>query len=379
MRCGHRRGAGWREAVCGVLLTVMVAACDTTETTARTDESLATLTAVAHSDRPEVLPPLAVRVAFSPDGRLLATSGDAVRLWDVTTRRQTVAEFGGRAHLIAFVSNDTLVTVTADTVATKPDTVRVWDTTTGAQRRTLPDASYSPRFRHTARYTAAAVSPDSRMLALAGYGQVLLWDLATGELVGDPMGNGHVGPSLKTLAFSPDGRLLATGDRDGTVRLWDIGSRKPYVSDMPCRGILGGQQGLRPEGWIFGIEALAFSPDGRTLAAACETTDVYGVQPERRDGAVQAWDVTGRTPAVRWVTGSRDRVNVVSFAPDGRTLATGGADMRVRWWDAASGNAVGQPLAGHEVGISDLAYHPTQPLVATGSWDGTARLWPVSG
>jgi WD40 repeat protein len=126
--------------------------------------------------------------------------------------------------------------------------------------------------------------------------------------------NGHTG-TVNSVAFSRDGRTLATGSYDGTVRLWDVGKRQPI-------GALTGHS--------HSVETVAFSPDGRTLATSGE------------DRSVRLWDVATRRQ-ITALTGHTGTVNAVAFSPDGRTLATGsdnmsvdGYDQGITWlWDVA--------------------------------------------
>jgi WD40 repeat protein len=157
--------------------------------------------------------------------------------------------------------------------------------------------------------------------------------------------------SVRSVTFSPDGALLASGSLDKTVRLWRVSDGTP-VRTLEVH-----------TSWHAGVTSVAFSPDGALLASGSD------------DKTVCLWRVADGT-LVRTLPGHTHWVRNVAFSPDGALLASGSRDRTVRVWRAADGSLV-RALEGHLKWVPSVAFSPDGALLASGSLDKTVRLWSV--
>jgi RNA polymerase sigma factor (sigma-70 family) len=260
------------------------------------------------------------------------------------------------------------------------------------------------RFRHGGNGLCAAVySPDGKSLATAGdNGRIHLWDASTGKEIAALEDDKKV--YLLSLAFSPDGKTLAAGgisfELPTKPTFWDLATRKPRHSFENEHDTFGKHSDFR---------SLAYSPDGKWLAAACDESihlwevatakEVPVIQPKPisclalafspdsqtlvwgglNDGEAVMWDIATRKE-VRRFGGHNSILRQLTFAPDGKLLAAGYDDKTIGLWDPATGKEV-RRLEGHESFIASIAFSPDgKTLASSASGAEPVRLWdPATG
>lgn len=284
-------------------------------------------------------------VAFSRDGRLVAGAfgtfagmmadpvpGQVV-LWDVTTgkRRATLLGHVDGVKSVAFSPNGKLIAT-----AGYLDEIKLWQT---------ESATEIANIQATAITTSIAFSPDGKFLVVgleaagvrpAAEPNAELYDVGTRKLVRRFAGHEW---GISAVTFSPSGSLLATSSHDGTVRLWDVATGRSLATlvDQKLNDTVNEywQRVARRkiEAMPPSIESVAFSPDGKRIAMAGGMMSARG--REYGIGAVTLWDVATQQPQGT-LPGCDCSVQQVQFSVDGELLATAGRDGYVRLWDAAT-------------------------------------------
>ena len=323
-------------------------------------------------------------IAYAPDGNTIATANadKSVWLWDADTGIHKTILKGHTDRVTAVIYSPDGNTIIS---ASRDKTVRLWDVNTGIHKATLKG--------HTDSVTSVAYSPDGNIIATASGGRysddntVRLWNANTGEteviLTGynrintvahAPDGDIIVSEGARMLVaisaelrhISPDGTTIATVGSLHTVELLDAPTGKRKATLKHTNYI----------DWIYmmitdreyGIEAIAFSPDGNTIVTG-------GGYYTNDEGTVSLWHT--RTRKRKVIYKGPGYVSSVAFSPDGRTIATGDWENKIRLWHAVTGKELQTIRTGHKGGVLSLMYSPNGNTIATGGGydDNTVRLF----
>ena len=369
-------------------------------------------------------------VAFGKNGKRVAGGrGDGVVVWDVETGKEIATlPYDHRVHSVALSPNGKIL---AGNDAN--GTVKLWDVDEKTEIATLP-------FKTEVRFGAASLSfdPDNKMLAVGGsptsYASLSLWNAETGKHITtlDTLETSI----LVSVAFSPDGKTVASSYGNGAVELWDVATETRKTTLWVSPGLREDVQSVHfsPDGktlataaghgtvllWDLTLidtgteiatltsdrewtEDVDFSPDGETLATAGEgdaylwnisdeptlETTIQGIGADHvrfspdgetlatGGGSLKLWNIATNTE-IATLTGHTGYIYGVAFRPpDGKTLASGSEDGKVRLWDVES-QTLKATLTGHTNIVTDVAFSRDGKTLASSSYDGTVRLWNIT-
>jgi len=319
-------------------------------------------------------------ITFSPNGKVIASGSDdqTVKLWDINTGEclKTLQGHSSAIHSIDFSSDSKTVAS-----ASEDRTVKLWDVDRGICLKTLQESGK--------RVLSVAFSPKSQILASGSQDEMVrLWDPHTGLCT--KILQGHTS-WVGSLAFSPDGQILASGSHDKMVRLWDVGTGQ-------CLQTLQGHTD-----WV---NSVAFSSNGQMLASGSEDSSVnlwdvstgqclktlrgdwnrvwsVAFNPQgtilasvNDDQTLNLWEIsTGY--CFKTLQGYSNRIWSVAFSPQGTILASASEDQIVKLWDTSADKCL-KTLRGHSNRVTSVAFSPDGHLLASGSEDQTVKLWDVS-
>lgn len=288
-------------------------------------------------------------VAFSPNGRWLASANRTVHLWDIQTGAciRTFDGYSDRVFTVAFSPDGQLLAT-----GSEDHLVRVWNVRTGELLHTLQG--------HTDEVRSIAFSPTGRrartamadwLLASGSYdGTVRLWNATQGTCL--TVLEAHT-DWIWSIAISPDGQTLASGSQDATVTLWQIETGK-------CIQTLSHPHPVR---------TVSFSPNGRTLASGSGIGSIANAD----NHTIRLWNyLTG--DCLKVLFGHTSWISTVAFSPDQGILASGSEDQSVRLWDSQTSHCL-KTLQGYSNGVWSVAFDSTDTCLASGSQDRQVRLW----
>jgi eukaryotic-like serine/threonine-protein kinase len=278
------------------------------------------------------------RLLFASDGRLLIGAGTQIRLFDPVTRRGQVLveDTNGIARMILSPAATNILAT-----ATEDNRIKLYDLTSARIMVTFPG--------HSDKISSLAFSPDGTVLASASWDcSVKLWDVASKNPV--PRVLTTYTSAALGVAFSPDGKYLVTTGSEPPLRIWKVGTGEAVLPELAGH-----------TGWG---NVVTFSSDGRLLAST------------GHDGTIIVWDFAART-ARHQLLGHSGPVFALAFSPDGRLLVSGGTDQTIRKWNPWTGEQLAM-LRGHEDSLKSVAFSPDGQWLLSYDSAGATRLWDLT-
>ncbi|MBD2611882.1 MAG: trypsin-like peptidase domain-containing protein [Nostoc sp. ZfuVER08] len=277
-------------------------------------------------------------VAISADGKTLASGSDdkTIKIWNIATG-QVIRTLNGGSNWVTSVAfspnGKTLVSVSRHTI-------KIWNVTTGQEIRTLNNGNSASDSVYS-----IAFSPDGRTLASSGH-TIKIWNLITGRIIHTLNGHSHL---VLSVVMSPDSKTLVSGSFDKTIKLWNL------VSGGQIRTLTGNSDSVR---------YVAISPDGKILVSVID------------DYTIKIWNI-GTGQVIRTLKSDSFQVKSVAISPDGKTLAGCGLNYTIKIWNLTTGQEI-STLKGHSFFVNSVAFSPDGKTLASGSDDATIKIWRLS-
>ena len=284
-------------------------------------------------------------VAFSSDGKMLASGGadKTIKLWDIKTGKviHTFIGHKGIVYSVRFSPNGkTLASGSED------ETIKLWNIETGTDTHTF--------IGHKSSVYSVAFSPDGTTLASGSAKTIKLWNMETYKEIHTfrEISTFHLSPEFRefhtySVVFSPNGKILASGSMDMTIKLWNIETGK----EIPTSYRHNGQ-----------VLSVVFSPNGKILASGS------------MDMTIKLWNIeTGKE--IRTLFTGHNFVYSVVFNTNGTILAAGSEHGTIKLWNVKTGTEIRTFFTGHKDFVRSVAFNPYDTILASGLRDGTIRLW----
>ena len=277
-------------------------------------------------------------VAFSPDGQILASGSEdnTIKLWQPSTGKEirTLTGHSYSVNSIAFSPDGQLLAS-----GSSDNTIKLWQPSTGKETLTL-----------TGHSNLGQTHLNSRFLFRSGFHEFIsintkwLKPLLSGQFKNKMRLPCHF-DSVRSVTFSPDGQILASGSLDNTIKLWQ------QVTGEEIRTLTNHSD----------FSSVTFSPDGQILASGSV------------DNTIKLWQ-PGTGEEIRTLTGHSNSVYSVAFSPDGQILASGSGDKTIKLWQPGTGEEI-RTLTGHSHTVYSVAFSPDGQILASGSVDKTIKIW----